>query len=174
VGAVVGLAICRELAPVLTGVVVAARGGSAIAAEIGSMKVSEQIDALRSLAVDPVEYLVPPRLLAAIIMLPVVGAIADLAGICGGYLVAVHVEGVPASTFPDSIYQYLVPSDFFLGLLKTVFFGLIVAIVSCHQGFKTRGGATDVGWATTNAVVISIVLIYIADYFLASAFFLNN
>lgn len=171
VGAVVALAMSRELAPVLTGVVVAARAGSAIAAEIGTMKVTEQIDALRALAVDPVEYLVPPRLLASLIMLPVVCIMADMAGIIGGYLVAVYMGGVPPSTYPNSIHDFLTPSDFFTGMLKTVVFGLIVSVVGCHQGLKTRGGATEVGRATTNAVVLSIVFIYISDFFLANAFF---
>jgi phospholipid/cholesterol/gamma-HCH transport system permease protein len=171
VGAVVSLAISRELAPVLTGVVVAARAGSAIAAEIGTMKVTEQIDALRSLAVSPVQYLVVPRLLSALIMLPIVCAIADAAGVVGGYLIAVHLEGVPGSTYPDSIRQGLLPSDFYLGMVKTAVFGLIVAMVGCHQGLKTHGGATEVGRATTNTVVISIVLIYIVNFFLAWAMF---
>ena len=173
VGAVVSLAIARELAPVLTGVVVAARAGSAIAAEIGTMKVTEQIDALRSLAVSPVQYLVVPRLLSAVIMLPIVCAIADAAGIIGGYLVAVHMEGVPASTFPSSIQQFLVPSDFYLGMVKTIAFGLIISLVGCHQGLKTHGGATEVGRATTNAVVLSIVFVYIVNFFLAWALFTN-
>jgi phospholipid/cholesterol/gamma-HCH transport system permease protein len=171
VGAVVALSVTRELGPVLTGVVVAARAGSAIAAEIGTMKVTEQIDALRALAVNPVQYLVPPRLIAALIMLPVVCILADMAGIIGGYIVAVGLEGVPSSTYPDSIQQFLAPSDFYLGMVKTVVFGLIIAIVGCHQGLKTRGGATEVGRATTNAVVLSIVLIYTSDFFLANALF---
>ncbi|MGO8670668.1 MAG: MlaE family ABC transporter permease [Capsulimonadaceae bacterium] len=171
VGAVVGLSITRELAPVLTGVVVAARAGSAIAAEIGTMKVTEQIDALRALAVDPVEYLVPPRLAAALIMLPVVCLMADMSGILGGYTVAVFLKGISASTYPTSIQQCLEPSDFYLGMFKTMVFGLIIALVGCHQGLKTRGGATEVGQATTNAVVLSIVLIYVSDYFLANALF---
>lgn len=174
VGAVVALAISRELAPVLTGVVVAARAGSAIAAEIGTMKVTEQIDALRALAVDPVEYLVPPRLIAALIMLPVVCALADASGICGGYIVSVYMEHVPAATFPLSIRQFIDPSDFTRGLMKTVIFGLIIAVVGCHQGLKTKGGATEVGKATTNSVVLSIVFIYVADFFLARLLFLSG
>lgn len=169
-GGVVALSISRELAPVLTGVVVAARAGSAIAAEIGTMRVTEQIDALRALAVSPIRYLVVPRVLAAVIMLPVVCVMADTAGIGGGYIIATHLD-VPASAFFDSIRTLLVPTDFLLGIVKTLFFGLILAIVGCHQGLRTRGGATEVGRATTNAVVISIVLIYISDYFLADVLF---
>jgi phospholipid/cholesterol/gamma-HCH transport system permease protein len=174
VGAVVAISISRELGPVLTGVVVAARAGSAIAAEIGTMKVTEQIDALRALAVNPVQYLVPPRLIAAVIMLPIVCILADMSGIIGGYVIAVIVHGVPSATYPNGIRQFLVPSDFYLGMIKTVFFGLIIAIVGCHQGLKTRGGATEVGRATTSAVVLAIVLIYISDFFLANALFTNG
>lgn len=174
VGAVVALALSREIAPVLVGVVVAARAGSAIAAEIGTMKVTEQVDALRALAVDPVEYLVPPRLISGLIMLPIVCALADAAGLFGGYLVSVYMEGVPAGSFPLSIRQFIDLSDFTRGLVKTVFFGLIIVLVGCHQGLRTRGGATEVGRATTNAVVLSIVFIYIADFFLAKALFMGT
>ncbi len=170
-GGFTALAVSRELIPVLTGVVVAARAGSAIAAELGTMKVTEQIDALRSLAVSPVQYLVVPRLLASLVMLPVVGALGDAIGIFGGFLVAHYMDGVPAATFPNAIREQLVPRDFYLGLVKTVVFGLILSIVGCHQGLKTEGGATEVGRATTNAVVISIVLIYITNFFLAYVMF---
>lgn len=170
-GGFTALAVSRELIPVLTGVVVAARAGSAIAAEIGTMKVTEQIDALRSLAVSPIQYLAVPRILASVIMLPVVAALGDAIGILGGFLVAVYMDGVAPATFPDSIRQQLEPRDFYLGLVKTIVFGLILSVVGCHQGMKTEGGATEVGKATTNAVVISIVLIYITNFFLAYVMF---
>lgn len=169
-GAVVALSLGRELAPVLVGVVVAARAGSAIAAEIGTMKVTEQIDALRALAVSPIQYLVVPRLLAAIAMMPILCAVADFSGMIGGYLIAVW-QGVPSSSFPDSVRAYSEPRDFYMGMLKTVVFGIIIALVGCHQGFETKGGATGVGRATTNAVVLSIVLIYIANFLLAYIMF---
>jgi phospholipid/cholesterol/gamma-HCH transport system permease protein len=172
-GAVVALALSRELAPVLVGVVVAARAGSAIAAEIGTMKVSEQIDALRSLAVSPIQYLVVPRLLACVIMLPALCLVADFSGLLGGYFVAVW-QGVPAQTFPDSIREFVVMRDFTMGILKTVVFGLIIALVSCHQGLIARGGATGVGRATTNAVVLSVVLIYVFNFILAYIMFGGN
>ena len=165
-GAVVALALGRELVPVLVGVVVAARAGSAIAAEIGTMKVSEQIDALRSLAVSPVQYLVVPRLLACVIVLPCLCVVADFTGLLGGYFVAVW-QGVPATSYPQSIHDFVVLRDFTSGIIKTVVFGVIIALVSCHQGLITRGGATGVGRATTNAVVLSVVLIYIFDFVLA-------
>lgn len=161
-GAVVALAIARELGPVLTGVVVAARAGSAIAAELGTMKVSEQIDALRALAVSPIQYLVVPRVLAAVIMVPLVCALADAGGIYGGYLLS-KSEGVLPTTYLNSMKQFIEPMDFVKGIIKTVVFGLIIALVGCHQGLATRGGATEVGRATTNAVVLSIVLIYLAN-----------
>ena len=169
-GGLVTLALVRELVPVLTGVVTTARAGSTIAAELGTMKVSEQMDALRALAVSPVQYLVVPRLLAALIMLPLVCAMADAVGIFGGYLVA-HYYGVTSASFPASIRQLLLPRDFYLGLVKTVVFGLILSLVGCMEGLKTQGGATEVGRATTNAVVISIVLIYISNFLLAAIMF---
>lgn len=162
-GAVVALAISRELGPVLTGVVVAARAGSAIAAELGTMKVTEQIDALRALAVSPIQYLVVPRILAAVIMVPLVCVLADAAGIGGGYLLSSN-EGVLPATYLNSMKEFLDPMDFIKGIFKTVVFGLIITLVGCHQGLATRGGATEVGRATTNAVVLSIVLIYIANF----------
>jgi phospholipid/cholesterol/gamma-HCH transport system permease protein len=165
-GGFVTLAVSRELCPVLTGVVVAARAGSAIAAELGTMRVTEQVDALRSLAVSPVQYLVVPRVLASVLMLPMICALADAIGIFGGYLVATSF-GVPPATFPMSIRQLLEPRDFYLGAAKTIAFGLILSVVGCHQGLKTEGGATEVGRATTNAVVISIVLIYISNFIMA-------
>ncbi len=162
-GAVVALAIARELGPVLTGVVVAARAGSAIAAEIGTMKVSEQIDALRALAVSPIQYLVVPRVLAAVLMVPLVCALADAGGILGGTLLS-QSEGVLPVIYWNSMKQFLSVSDFTKGIFKTLVFGLIIALVGCHQGLATRGGATEVGHATTNAVVLSIILIYLANF----------
>lgn len=170
VGAAVGLSITRELGPVLTAVVVAARSGSAMAAEIGSMKVTEQIDALRALATSPIQYLVVPRLIACAIMLPVITVMAVVVGLLGGYLVAV-ANGVAGGGFVSSVQQWVDMRDVLMGLLKTVFFGVTIAIVSCQQGLSTIGGATGVGRSTTNAVVISIILIYILNFFLAYIMF---
>ena len=169
-GGVVGVSITREIAPVLTAVVVAARAGSAIAAEVGSMKVTEQIDALRALAVSPVQYLVVPRLLAAIVMLPVLTILADIVGTAGGYLVAV-VNGVASGGFISTLKSQVVPYDVVMGLFKTVFFAAVIVIVGAQQGLLTSGGATGVGKSTTNAVVISIVIIYILNFFLAYVMF---
>jgi phospholipid/cholesterol/gamma-HCH transport system permease protein len=165
-GGGVALAVARELGPVLTAVVVAARVGSAIAAELGSMKISDQVDALRSLAVSPVEYLVVPRLVAAIIMLPILTVLADAMGGLGAFLVGV-TQGIPAEEYVRSVQRFLTSYDLFGGLAKAAVFGFIIGLVACHTGLRARGGAVGVGRATTSAVVISIVLIYLSDYFLS-------
>jgi len=169
-GAVTGVSIVREIGPVLTAVVVAARSGSAIAAEIGSMKVTEQIDALRALAVSPVRYLIVPRLLAAIIMLPAVTIFADVVGIAGGYAIAV-INGVAGGGFVGTLKSWVLPYDVYMGLIKTIFFAAVIVIVGAQQGLLARGGATGVGRSTTNSVVISIVIIYILNFFLAYVMF---
>ena len=169
-GGVVGISIVREIAPVLTAVVVAARSGSAIAAELGSMKVTEQIDALRALSVSPVRYLVVPRLLAAVVVLPALTAIADLVGTSGGYIVAI-VNGVASGGFVSTLKAQVMPYDVTMGMLKTVFFAVVIVIVGAQQGLQTKGGATGVGRSTTNAVVISIVIIYILNFLLAYVMF---
>lgn len=166
VGATVGLSVCREIAPVLAGIMVAARCGSAMSAQIGTMAVTEQIDALRMLSVHPTNYLVIPRILAGILMLPILALIGIYAAVTGGYLVAM-AGGVPSGAFIQSLQQYVQPWDFIGGILKTPVFGLIVAVVACQQGLRTKNGAVGVGRSTTNTVVISMVLIYIANYFLA-------
>jgi len=170
-GAAVGLAILREIGPVLAGIMVAARCGSAIAAEIGSMQVTEQVDALRSLNVSPINYLVIPRVVAAVFTLPVLGLVAAFSGVLGGYLVSVATANVPDSVFLDSVRQFVAPSDLWKGVLKTAVFGLIVAIVACQQGLGTRNGAVGVGHATTRTVVITMVLIYVVNYFMSAALF---
>ena len=134
------------------------------------MKVTEQIDALRALAVSPTQYLVVPRLLAGIIMLPALGALADLVGTAGGYLVAV-VNGVAGGGFISTLKAQVLPYDVMMGLLKTVFFAIVIVIVGAQQGLITKGGATGVGKSTTNAVVISIVIIYILNFLLAYVMF---
>lgn len=170
VGATIGLAVAREVGPVLAGIMVAARGGSAMAAQIGTMAVTEQVDALRMLSVHPTNYLVRPRVVAAVLMLPVLAMVGIYAGVAGGWLAAV-AKGVPTGSFIASIQQYVEPRDFIGGILKTPVFGLIVAITACQQGLRTTNGAVGVGRATTNTVVISMVLIYVANYFLAELIF---
>lgn len=169
-GGTVGLTVTRELAPVVAGIMVAARCGSAMAAQIGSMAVTEQIDALRALSVHPYNYLLVPRLLAGVLMLPILGLVGVYCGVIGGLAVAT-LYGIPALTFLRSIEVWLEPWDWIGGVLKTMVFGLIITVVACQQGLRTTGGAVGVGRATTNAVVISMVLIYIVNYFLAAAFY---
>jgi len=167
VGGLVSVSLVRELGPTFTGILVSARAGSAMAAEIGSMAVSEQLDALRALAVSPVRYLVVPRLLASIIVLPLLTIIAEIFGAVGAYIISTQA-GVSSSQFIHSASVFLTHWDLFGGLLKAVIFGIIITIVSCRQGMRAQGGAVGVGKATTSAVVISIVLILISDYFLSA------
>lgn len=167
VGWLLAYTIVRELGPMVTAIVVAARIGAAFAAELGTMKVTEQIDALRSLAVDPIAYLVVPRMLACIIMMPVLTMLADVAGTLSGMLIASPV-GVHPNIFLDSIRSYLTVTDLLVGLIKSVPFGVLIAIVSCHQGLEATGGAMGVGRATTDAVVLSLIFVYVADVVMSS------
>jgi phospholipid/cholesterol/gamma-HCH transport system permease protein len=170
VGATVGLTVTREIGPVLAGLMVAARCGSAMAAQIGSMAVTEQIDALKMLSVHPTNYLVIPRVIASITMLPILALIGMWSGIFGGYVVA-YSRGISGGTFMNSFVQYTKPDDIISGMTKAPFFGLVIALVACQQGLKTKNGAVGVGRATTNAVVISMVLVYVVDYLLASVLY---
>ena len=166
VGPIVGLSLTRELGPVMTGVIVAGRVGAAIAAQVGTMKVTEQIDALETLATDPVEYLVMPRFIAAIIMLPILTVCADVVGITGGLIIAVTQLGRDANLFLTVTFRQMEVSDVMSGLIKSAFFGMIVAIIGCYQGLTTTGGAEGVGKSTTRAVVLSLMLILVSDFFL--------
>lgn len=167
-GATVGLAVTREIAPVLAGIMVAARCGSAMSAQIGSMVVTEQVEALRSLDVSPIDYIVTPRFIACLTMLPILSLLGMYAGVYGGYAVSVQLAGVPSGSFVESIRQFLEPWDIWGGLIKATAFGAIVALVACQQGLRTTGGAIGVGNTTTRTVVITMVLIYVANYFLAA------
>jgi phospholipid/cholesterol/gamma-HCH transport system permease protein len=169
-GGTTAIAIARELAPALCGVVVAARVGSAFAAELGTMTVTEQVDALRALAVNPIYYLVVPRLAACVVMLPVLTIIAIASGLLGAFIMALHF-GVSAVEYMSSVQRLLDNEDVFGGIAKTLVFGLIIAIVGCRQGLRTTGGAAGVGRATISAVVLSIVLIYVTNLFLTAAIF---
>jgi phospholipid/cholesterol/gamma-HCH transport system permease protein len=171
IGRTVALPFVRELGPVLTALIVTGRIGSGIAAEIGTMQVTEQVDALSTLATPPLRYLGVPRLLACVFMLPLLTIIANVVGILGGWLVALFTVGISSHTYFGDIPQMLTLADIWKGALKAPFFGAIIALVSCYQGFGAQGGAEGVGQATTRAVVVSSILILIADYFL-TAFFL--
>jgi phospholipid/cholesterol/gamma-HCH transport system permease protein len=170
IGRTVALPFIRELGPVLTGLIVTGRIGSAIAAEIGTMAVTEQLDALKTLGTNPLRYLGVPRLLACLTMLPLLTVMADVVGLCGGYVVAKLEMGMPAARYFADIPEMLVLGDLWNGLAKTFFFGGIIALVACYQGFQTTGGAEGVGKSTTNAVVQASILILISDYFLTALF----
>jgi len=174
IGGIVGISMTRELGPVLTALMVSGRVGAAIAAEIGTMKVTEQIDALETLATNPVQYLVMPRVLAAAVMLPLLTCVADFVGMAGGYAISTTTLGINAAVYMEKTRQLVQVSDLLIGLLKTVVFGLIIATVGCNQGFKTTGGAEGVGKATTVSVVTSCILILLSDVFLTGLFVGGN
>lgn len=167
VGGVVAIAMGRELGPVLTGVVAAGRVGAAITAEISTMKVTEQIDALKVMATNPVGYLVVPRLLACMIMVPLLVVFADIIGTWGGYLVATGYAGINSVTYTQSIERFVIMHDVTGGMLKAVVFGMIIALVGCYQGLNAPNGAAGVGRATTASVVGSIILIFISNCFMS-------
>jgi len=171
VGATVGLSMTRELGPVLTGLMVTGRAGSAMAAEIGTMRVTEQIDALSVLAVNPVEYLIVPRVIAGVIMLPVLTVLSDFLGIVGGYFVGVKLLGISSGAYISKLIQYVDLSDLYNGLLKAACFGLILSFIGCYKGYTTSGGAEGVGRATTQAVVMASAMLLVADYFLTALMF---
>ncbi len=167
VGGTVGVALTRELAPTLTGLLVAGRAGSAMAAEIGSMRVSEQIDALHAMAVDPVNYLVKPRIIAATLVLPMLTAIFDFTGILGSYGVAVYVLRMSPPEFTVRLQDWVDWDDVWAGLFKAIVFGYVIGVVASYKGFYTEGGAAGVGRATTSSVVVSSVAILVLNFFIA-------
>ena len=171
VAAVVVLSITRELAPVLAGLMVAGRIGAAMAAEIGTMRVTEQIDALTSLATDPYKYLVAPRLVAGTLMLPCCVLVADSIGVFGGYLISVHKLGFNGAAYIENTFRFLHAVDVLSGLVKAAVFGFLIALMGCYHGYHSRGGAQGVGAATTNAVVSASILILGANYLITEAFF---
>ena len=171
VGGVMGIAVARELAPALTAVVIAGRVGSAFAAEIGTMAVTEQIDAIYAMGSDPIKHLVVPRFIASTIMLPILTIFADLIGFFGGYLVSVYVIGINSFGYMDSASSFLKMSDITGGVVKAVFFGMIISLIGCFKGIKTTGGAKGVGEATTNSVVYSLMAIFVMNYFLSLILF---
>jgi phospholipid/cholesterol/gamma-HCH transport system permease protein len=168
---VVALSITRELAPVLAGLMVAGRIGASIAAEIGTMRVTEQIDALSTLNVNPFKYLVVPRILAGTVIMPVLVLIGDIIGIFGGFLVSVYRLGFNAHHYVDQTMQFLQPIDVVSGLVKAAVFGFIVTLMGCYNGYNSDRGAQGVGAATTNAVVSASMLCLIFNYLLTQVFF---
>ena len=168
---IVAISLIRELAPVLTALIVAGRVGAAITAEIGTMTVTEQIDALKSLATNPVKYLVVPRFLALTLMLPILTVYADLVGILGGYLIGVYKLSISPSMYMTMTFQYLEFKDLFTGLAKTVIFGMLIAIIACFEGLNVKGGAEGVGKSTTISVVKTFIMIIAADCFITALFY---
>jgi len=170
-GTGVSKAVFIELAPVLTALVVAGRVGASIAAELGTMRVTEQIDAMETLAIDPVGYLVTPRMLSGMIMLPVLVVYADIIAILGATVVAVFLLDMEPETFYNGMKMFFKIGDVLSGLVKAVAFGLLISMLGCFHGFKASGGAQGVGFATTRAVVTSSVLILVSDYLIATLLF---
>jgi phospholipid/cholesterol/gamma-HCH transport system permease protein len=171
VATIVVIGITRELGPVLAGLMVAGRVGAAIAAEIGTMRVTEQIDALTTLSTNPFNYLVAPRLIAAATMMPLLVLAADVIGVMGGYMLGINALGFNSATYLKNTFQYLEAIDVISGLVKASVFGFLVALMGCYHGFHSKGGAQGVGAATTQAVVSASILIIVADYLLTEAFF---
>lgn len=171
VGSVVALSLTRELAPVLTALMISGRIGSSLAAELGSMRVTEQIDALTTMATQPVQYLVVPRVAAATLMLPFLVAFADALGILGGYVVSVQLLGANPLVYWDRTFDFLEVNDVVSGLIKAAVFGLILSVTGCAKGYHTTGGAEGVGRSTTAAVVMSSLAILLVDFFLTKLLF---
>ena len=165
-GATVALALCRELGPVLTAIMVAGRASSGMATVIGTMKVTEQIDAMKTMAVDPVQYLIVPRVWGTVLMMPVLTAVMDFIGIVAAYVVGVMLSGVDFGAFEAMINNILRPFDVYGGLIKAAVFGILVSFIGCYKGYYAAGGAKGVGEATTDAVVYASVSVLILDYFL--------
>jgi phospholipid/cholesterol/gamma-HCH transport system permease protein len=171
IGVVVALSMGRELGPVLTALMVVARVGSAMTAQIGTMRITEQIDALEVMGMDPRSYLITPRIVAGTLGVPMLTVLSNIAGILGGWFVAVKLFGVNEYLFWEKMKDLVELHDFLGGLYKATFFGFIITAVSCYFGFYTRGGTEGVGRATTNSVVASSMLVLISDYFLTAIIF---
>lgn len=171
VGVAVALSMTRELGPVLTSFMVTGRAGSAMAAEIGTMRVTEQIDALSAMAVNPIKYLIVPRVLASIVVVPMLTVIADFVGIVGGYFSGVIILRINAGAYVANMEKYVELDDIYHGIIKAAVFGLILSIIGCYKGYTTTGGAEGVGKATTQSVVLATVTILMANYLLTAAMF---
>jgi phospholipid/cholesterol/gamma-HCH transport system permease protein len=172
IGSVVSKSLVRELGPVLTALIVGGRIGSGMTAEIGTMKVTEQIDALRSMAADPVRKLVAPKLAATLIMLPALTIIGDFLGVLGGLIVATFTLDLAPGLYLNDVFGSLTLGDVGSGIAKSFFFAYFIAIVGCYNGLNTKGGADGVGRATTNTVVLAAILVLVSDFFLTKLFYI--
>jgi len=171
IASIVAVALTRELGPVITALIVAGRSGAGITAELGTMAVTEQVDALVTLGSNPIKYLVVPRFLSMSIMLPILTIFADAIGIFGGYLIGIYNLSIRSSLYMNMTFQTLVYKDLFTGLIKTIVFGMIIALVACYEGLNVRGGAEGVGKATTMSVVNTFIMIIAADCFFTALFY---
>ena len=170
VGATVGISLAQELAPVFTGLMITARAGSGMATELGSMRITEQIDALSTFAVDPIQYLVTPRVIATTLIMPIMTMVFNIVGLVGAYLFSIYFEHIDLGQFTEQFTYWTDPKDYIIGASKALVFGLVLSVAACYQGFNVRGGAKEVGLATTRAVVAGSVSILVSDYFLIDAF----
>ncbi len=168
IGPTVVLALTRELSPVLSALMVTGRAGSAMAAELGTMKVTEQIDALWTMAVEPVHYLAVPRVVASTFAVPMLSIVFSFIGTLGCYIVTVGIVGVTPQVFIDQVKYYVETSDMWMGIKKAFFFGYLIGVISCYNGMKAEGGARGVGMSATHSVVLSSVLIFLSDYLLTA------
>ncbi|MBU1628243.1 ABC transporter permease [bacterium] len=169
---ILAVSLVREIAPILTALIIAGRSGSGISSELSSMKVTEQIDAIRCLGANPLKKLVAPRILALFLVLPTLTILGIFVGLIGGMIVSIQELGITASTYQHNIFESLELRDFMSGVGKTFFFGLIIAIIGCYQGMSVQGGTKEVGIATTESVVYSMILILISNYFITKVFIL--
>ncbi|MFA5038375.1 MAG: ABC transporter permease [Candidatus Omnitrophota bacterium] len=171
IASIVAVSLTRELGPVITALIVAGRCGAGITAELGTMTVTEQVDALATLGSNPIKYLVVPRVLSLTIMLPILTLFADAIGIFGGYLIGIYRLSIRSSLYMNMTFQTLVYKDLLTGLVKTIFFGMLIALIACYEGLNVRGGAEGVGKATTRSVVNTFIMIIAADCFFTALFY---
>ena len=171
IGPIIFISMAREFGPVLTAIMVIGRAGSAMTAEIGTMRITEQIDALKTLCLDVNQYLIIPRIVATTFILPFLSIFCSLCGIWAGYLMSVHVLGINSEMYMESIRENVMLSDITNGLIKAIFFGLLLSLICTYKGYTTRGGSKGVGLSTTQAVVLANVTVFIADYILTSLMF---
>jgi phospholipid/cholesterol/gamma-HCH transport system permease protein len=170
VGATVGISLAQELAPVFTALMITARAGSGMATELGSMRITEQIDALTTFAVDPIQYLVTPRVVATILVMPIMTMVFNIVGLVGAYLYSIALEHIDLGQFIEQFTYWTDPKDYVIGAVKAAVFGVTLSVAACFQGFNVRGGAKEVGLATTRAVVAGSVSVLCTDYFLIDVF----
>jgi len=170
VGATVGISLAQELAPVFTALMITASAGSGMATELGSMRITEQIDALTTFAVNPVQYLVTPRVVATVLMMPIMTMVFNLIGLVGAYLYSIYLKNIDLGQFIGMFEYWTDPKDYIIGATKAAVFGLLFSLAACYQGFNVRGGAKEVGLATRRAVVAGSVCVLVSDYFLIDIF----